>query len=61
MQSTFLAAVIWHFADKGRRGSTDADVRTFWRKNFGFSIFMLCPHGQGGGELLWSDILRTRE
>jgi len=25
-----------HFADKGRGGSSDANVRNFWHKNFGF-------------------------
>jgi len=27
------------------RGSTDADVRTFWCKNSDFSKFMVYPHG----------------
>jgi len=37
------------FYGQGRRGSSDADVRTFWRKILkDFSKFMVCPHGQGG-------------
>jgi len=34
--------------DKG--GSSDADIRTFDAKNFEFSKFMVCSHGQRGFE-----------
>jgi len=42
------------FFGQGRRGSSDADVRTFWHKNLGFfEKIMVCPHGQRGkGELV---------
>jgi len=52
-----------HFSDKGAGGSSDADVRTFWRKKTSdFSTFTACPHGQAGRSGLASaDILRARE
>jgi len=35
-------------SQEGGRVSSDADIRTFWCKNFGFfEIFMVCPHEQG--------------
>jgi len=37
-----------NFADKGRGGSSNADVRTFGAKTPEFPEFMVCPHGQGG-------------
>jgi len=37
------------FCGQGERGSSDADVRIFGVKNFGFYKYMVCPHGQGGG------------
>jgi len=51
-----------HFANNGKRGSSDADVLTFGRKKTSDLLkFMVCPHGQGrrGG---WdsANILRTR-
>jgi len=33
---------------QGGRGSSDADVHTFWCKTSDFSKFMVCPHGQEG-------------
>jgi len=37
------------FANKGRGGISDADVRTLWcKKTSDFSKFMVCPHGQKG-------------
>jgi len=37
------------FVQCGQGGSSDADVRTLWRKKTSdFSKFMMCPHGQGG-------------
>jgi len=38
------------FRQRGRGGSSDADVRTFSRKNTpDFFKFMMCPHEQRGG------------
>jgi len=34
-----------------RGGFSDADVRTLWCKKLGFSKFVVCLHGQGGGGL----------
>jgi len=54
------------FVQCGKEGYSDADVRTFWCKNFGFFRFTVYPHGQYGkkggesffamlcGRLLWS-------
>jgi len=45
-----------HFADKG--GASDADVRTFWRKNFGFlkmyGMSARTRWGRASADILWT-------
>jgi len=40
----FSAGILW----TRRRGTLDADIRTFGAIKSDFSKFMACPHGQGG-------------
>jgi len=50
--------ILW---TRGRMGSSDADVRTFCAKNFGFfEIYGVSAHTEGGG---WAsgDIFQTRK